>query len=385
MAAAMPLSFATWLALLDNFSIHRAGFTGREIGILQSLREVPGFLAFGVVFLLVFVREQRLAWLSLALLGGGTAITGLFPSAVGLYVTTVLMSIGFHYYETLQTSLTLQWIDKRAAPAFLGRLIAIGSFSAVCAYALVWLSFERLQLDYAHVYAIGGGVTLCIALLAGFGFSKVPQRIEQHKHLVLRSRYWLYYALVFMSGARRQIFIVFAGFLMVERFDFAVSSMALLFLANALANIWLAPKIGRLIGRIGERQALLFEYTGLIVIFTAYAFVDNATLAAGLYLADHLFFALAIAIKTYFQKIADPADIASTAGVSFTINHVAAVILPIVFGLLWLHSPAAVFLSGAATAGISLLLALNVPNHPEPGREFNVGPGSLSRRARGST
>ena len=90
MAAAVPLSFSTWMALLDNFSIHRAQFTGREIGILQSLREIPGFLAFAVVLLLLFIREQRLAYVSLALLGAGTAVTGLFPNALGLYITTVV-------------------------------------------------------------------------------------------------------------------------------------------------------------------------------------------------------------------------------------------------------------------------------------------------------
>jgi MFS family permease len=176
-----------------------------------------------------------------------------------------------------------------------------------------------------------------------------------------------------MSGARRQIFVVFAGFLMVEKFGYDVGAIALLFLINAAINIWLAPKIGRLIARIGERRALIFEYIGLIGVFTAYAFVDNATLAAGLYVVDHLFFALAIAIKTYFQKIADPADIASTAGVSFTINHIAAVVIPAVFGFLWLASPAAVFLAGSAMAACSLVMALNVPRDPRPGQEVLLG------------
>ncbi|MDH3474799.1 MAG: MFS transporter, partial [Rhodospirillales bacterium] len=120
MAGAVPLSFATWQALLNNFAIERAAFTGAEIGILQSLREVPGFLAFAVVFLLLLVREQRLAYLSLLLLGLGTAVTGYFPSVLGLYVTTVVMSLGYHYYETLQISLSLQWIDKKKAPETLG-------------------------------------------------------------------------------------------------------------------------------------------------------------------------------------------------------------------------------------------------------------------------
>jgi len=373
MACAVPLSFATWQTLLDNFAIHRAAFTGAEIGMLQSLREIPGFLAFAVVFLLLLAREQTIAFVSLALLGIGTALTGWFPSVLGLYCTTVLMSIGFHYYETMQVSLSLQWIDKHRAPETLGRLIAAGSFASIVTFALVWACFELLELDYRWVYMIGGGMTAGIACVAWIAFPRFPERIPQRKHIVLRKRYWLYYALTFMSGARRQIFVVFAGFLLVQKFDFDVGTITLLFLANAVINIWLAPRIGRLIGRIGERRALVFEYVGLIGVFTAYAVVSNASIAGTLYVIDHLFFALAIAIKTYFQKIADPGDIAATAGVGFTINHIAAVMLPALFGLLWLYSPALVFLCGAAMAGVSLLLALNVPVNPEPGNEVLVG------------
>ncbi len=374
MNAAVPLSFATWQALLNNFAIDRAAFTGAEMGMLQSLREVPGFMAFAVVFLLLILKEQILAYLSLALLGIGTAITGWFPSAIGLYCTTVLMSVGFHYFETVKTSLSLQWLPKDRAPEMLGQLIAVGSFTSIVTFGMIWLAFDILALDFHWVYLLGGGLTVAIALFGWLAFPRFPAKVEQHKHMVLRWRYWLYYALTFMSGARRQIFVVFAGFLMVEKFGYSVAQISLLFLINAAANIYLAPKIGRLIGRWGERKALVLEYAGLVLVFTAYAFVNNAVLAAGLYLIDHLFFALAIAIKTYFQKIADPADIASTAGVAFTINHIAAVVIPAAFGLLWLISPAAVFLCGTIMALISLILSLNVPTIPEPGNEVVLQP-----------
>ena len=131
MAGAVPLSFATWQALLNNFAIERAAFSGAEIGILQSLREVPGFLAFTVVFLLFLLREQRIALVSLILLGVGTALTGFFPSVIGLYLTTVLMSIGFHYFETIQTSLSLQWVEPERTAEVLGRIIAVGAFTSI--------------------------------------------------------------------------------------------------------------------------------------------------------------------------------------------------------------------------------------------------------------
>lgn len=369
LAAASPISFAAWMSLLDNFAIHEAAFTGREIGILQSLREIPGFLAFAVVFVLLLMREQTLAYVSLLALGVGTALTGWFPNVLGLYITTVVMSIGFHYYETVASSLALQWIDKEHAPRVLGKVLAAGSAASVFTFALVWLAFEFLDLGYAWTYMAAGGTTFVIGALCWFAFPRFPAKVQQRKQMVLRKRYWLYYALTFLSGARRQIFVVFAGFLLVQKFGFDVGTITALFLVNAVINIFLAPIIGKAIARFGERRALIFEYLGLIGVFVAYALVESGTVAAVLYVVDHLFFALAIAMRTYFQKIADPADIAATAGVSFTINHIAAVLLPAAYGLLWLVSPALVFLSGALLATMSLALSILVPHDPREGNE----------------
>ncbi|WP_417845261.1 MFS transporter [Thalassospira povalilytica] len=373
MAAAMPLSFSTWMALLNNFSIEMADFTGREIGILQSLREIPGFLAFTAIFVLLVLREQTFALLSLLVLGIGVAISGYFPTVIGLYCTTVLMSIGFHYFETMQQALSLQWVKKERTAMVMGKQLSAKSISSLVMFGVVWLMLEIFDVDYRYVYLFGGALTVVAALFVWGAFPKFSDAHPQTKKLILRKRYWLYYALTFMSGARRQIFTVFAGFLMVEKFGYDAATITLLYLLNHAINMFLAPKIGKLIGKWGERRALTFEYIGLFIVFVSYAFVDNHVVAGGLYVIDHLFFAMAIAIKTYFQKIADPADISSTAGVSFTINHIAAVFIPAAFGLLWLFSPSAVFLAGAAMAAVSLVLALNVPHDPEPGNEVVRG------------
>lgn len=373
MSVAMTIGFATWMALLNNFVIEKAAFTGAEIGLLQSIREIPGFLAFTAVFVLLILKEQTFAYLSLALLGIGVAITGYLPSVFGLYFSTFIMSVGFHYYETLKQSLSLQWFSIDEAPAMLGKLIAASSAASLAAYSFLWLAMDQLGLSYRAIYLVGGSVCLCLTLFTWLAFPRFKSKTPQRKHLLMRKRYWLYYALTFMGGARRQIFTVFAGFLMVEKFGYSVSDIAALFIINHLFNWAFAGRIGALVGRIGERRALTFEYCGLFCVFTAYAFVNDATWAAGLYVADHLFFSLAIAIKTYFQKIADQADMASTASVAFTINHVAAVVIPALFGLVWLVSPMAVFLMGSGMSVLSLLLARNIPSAPSAGNEVLFG------------
>ena len=373
MAFAMPIGFSTWLALLNNFTIEVANFSGIEIGWLQTVREIPGFFAVGVIAVLYLMREQILAILSLVALGAAVAVTAMFPSFAGLLITTLIGSFGFHYYETVNQSLQLQWLEKDRAPQIIGWLVAAGSAASLLAYGLIAIVFKWGGFGYHAVYMAGGGITVAIALYCWLAYPQYDMRTVQHRKLILRKRYWLYYALQFMAGARRQIFMVFAAFMMVEHFGFKVHELTFLFLINYAANILFAPMMGWLIARIGEKWSLAFEYTGLIAVFIAYGgiywFGWGAALAAALYVIDHLFFALAFAQKTYFQKIADPAEIAPTAAVAFTINHIAAVALPAALGYLWVTSQASVFVLAAILAGASLVLALMIPRHPAPGRE----------------
>ncbi len=379
MAAAMPIAFNVWSALLNNFVIEQAGFTGVEIGWLHTVREIPGFLAVGVIVLILFIREQVLGGIALVLLGVATALTAQFPSFGGLLFMTLLSSIGFHYYETVNQSLQLQWIDKADAPRMLGWITAIGSAASLVAYAALVVTWKAFDLSFDFVYATAGGLTVLAALFCLFAYPQFQSPHRQHRHMVLRRRYWLYYLLQFMSGARRQIFVVFAAFMMVEHFKFTVDQVTGLFLINFLANMLAAPFMGRALAHYGERAVLLFEYVGLTLVFLAYGgiywFGWGVVLGAALYVIDHLFFALSFALKTYFQKIADPADIAPTAAVAFTINHIAAVFLPASLGYLWIVSPSAVFLLAAAMAASSVVMSLLIPRDPSPGYETVFGRG----------
>ena len=372
-AAVMPVAFSTWSALLNNFVIEVANFDGADIGLLHTVREIPGFFAIGVIALIMFIREQVLGLVALVMLGVATALTAQFPTMGGILTITMLSSIGFHYFETVNQSLQLQWIDKARAPQMLGWIMAGGSAATLLAYILIVMTWETFDLSYNFVYMASGGVTALVGLFCLFAYPQFESPNPQLKTFVLRKRYWLYYALQFMSGARRQIFVVFAGFMMVEKFGFAVHEITALFLINLIANMILAPLMGRIVMVFGERRALAFEYIGLIIVFLAYGgvyfFGWGVLLASILYIIDHLFFALALALKTYFQKIADPRDIAPTAAVAFTINHIAAVFLPVLLGFLWLASPVGVFILAAGMAGVSLALALMIPRDPTPGNE----------------
>ncbi len=363
------LGFAGWQTLFNNFAKEAAGFTGAEIGLSQTIREIPGFLAFTAIFWFLVMREQTVAYLSLLILGGGIAITGYYPTLTGLLITTFIMSVGFHYFETVNQSLSLQLFPKAQAPRLLGRVsgaAATAQFLVYGALALLWwFGFRQYETLFGLI-----GLACIVMAMAGFAFfKKFDGAVPQRKTIVLRRRYWLYYVLTFMNGARRQIFTAFAGFLLVEKFGFRVPEIAVLMLVTAALNTFAAPRLGALVGHWGERRTIAFENITLIVVFLGYAFATSGWLAASFFVIDGVFSILVIAQRTYMQKIGDPADMAPTAACAFTINHIAAVVIPVTFGLLWLKDPSFVFLLGAGIATTSLLLSFLVPHDPGPGNE----------------
>lgn len=342
-----------WRTLFNNFAVEVAGMNGAQIGVIQSVREIPGFLALLAVYAILIIREHRLSALSIAVLGVGVAATGFFPGYAGLMMTTLVFSFGFHYYETTNQSLTLQYFDTHTAPLVFGRQRALAAASNIGIGIFIYVA--QPYLTYVQLYLLVG---MAILLAGGWGLLQDPTHTDippQRKQMVFRKRYWLFYTLTFLAGARRQIFIAFSVFLMVRKFSFTVQEVALLFVVNNVINYFISPLIGKSIVRFGERKVLSLEYFSLVLVFLGYAFVESKLIVAVLYILDHIFFNFAIVIRTFFQKMADPRDIAPSMAVGFTINHIAAVVLPALGGLLWMIDYRIPFVGAAGLSFLSLL------------------------------
>jgi hypothetical protein len=350
---ASAVGLQAWLTLFNNFAVEVAGLEGKHVGIIQSVREIPGFLALLAIYVMLIIKEHRLSAFSILLLGIGLGATGVLPTFRGLMIATLISSFGFHYYETTNQSLTLQYFNTRQAPWVFGRQYSIAAASNIGIGLFIYLiSFFA---NYSQIYMIIG---IFIVGVAAWGFFQNPEQadlVPQRKKMILRKNYWLFYFLTFMAGARRQIFMAFAVFLLVKRFEYSVQEVTILFVANNVIRYYLGPLIGKSIVRFGERKVLSLEYASLIIVFLAYAFVDSRVLVALLYILDHIFFGFAMAIQTYFQKVANPRDIAPSMAVGFTINHIAAVVLPALGGFLWMLDYRIPFIAGACMSAVSLV------------------------------
>ena len=342
-----------WLTLFNNFAVEIAGLDGNHVGVIQSVREIPGFLALLVVYVIMVIKEHRLSALSILIMGFGLAITGLLPTYGGLILTTLLMSFGFHYYSTTNMSLTLQYFDENSSPWVFGKQRSYAAASSIAVGLIIYIL--AFFMSFAQIYLLLGGLIMAAAVWALNQKPAQREVVPQHKKMILRKKYWLFYFLTFMAGARRQIFMAFAVLLMVQKFHYSVQEVTALFVVNNAINYYLSPLIGKSIIRFGERKVLSLEYVSLIFIFMTYALTPSKWVVAGLFILDHIFFNFSIAIRTYFQKVGDPQDIAPSMAVGFTINHIAAVFLPAIGGFLWVVDYRIPFFGGAAMALISLL------------------------------
>lgn len=352
LAAVSAASFQGWRTLLNNFAVDVAGLDGTEIGLIQSVREIPGFLALTVVYVLLVIKEHRLASLSIIILGIGVSLAGFMPSFFGIMFTTLIMSFGFHYYETVNQSLTLQYFDNIEAPVVLGRMRSVNAAANICIGGAIFVA--AYFMDYVSMFIMVGVISVAGGAYCFFTDPADKNLPPQRKKMVFRKKYWLFYVLTFLSGARRQIFVTFAVFLMVKKFGYSIQSVTIMFVANNVVNFFLNPMIGRAINKFGERKVLTLEYSSLFFIFLGYAFTESAFVAGVLYILDNIFFNFAIAIRTYFQKIADPADISPSMAMGFTINHIAAVLVPALGGLIWMVDYRTVFVTAAILSLVSL-------------------------------
>jgi len=340
-----------WRTLFNNFAVDEVLLNGLDVGTIQAVRELPGFLTFLVVYVLLLFREHRLAVFSVILMGVGMSITGFFPSLSGLLITTFIFSLGFHYFEAVNQSLTLQHFSTDESPFMLARVKSYSGIVNIVVGLLIFFlaSWMSLKLMYLSI----GIIITALACYALFMKNDLPTRVVQRKRIMIKSKYRLYYLLSFLSGARRQIFVVFAVFMLVKKYEFSVQQVTMLFVVNNVLTFFVYPFIARGIRKFGERKMLSLEYASLFLVFLGYAIFDSPIIATILYVLDHVFYGFAMGINTYFQKIAQPEDIAPTISTAYAINHISAIVIPIIGGALWLINWRIPFIAGAVLAVVS--------------------------------
>ncbi|MDP7632949.1 MAG: MFS transporter, partial [Candidatus Latescibacteria bacterium] len=293
------------------------------------------------------------AAISLAVMGLGlTAYAGV-DSVESLALYSVVWSLGFHCWIPLESTMALTYSPDGNKGRWLGQLRSIHSLAwllaiVACMYLLPHIRYEGLFVLAGVCTVIGGGALL---------FAPRKSAGTEERGFVFKRRYTLFYLLNFLQGCRKQMFITFAIFALVKVHGMPVETTMILVLINQTLLTLTSPILGRMVDRFGERLMLTFSYCGLIFVFLGYALVEDLGTLYVLYCIDNLIFFGSIALTTYAHKITPSDELKPTLAMGVTMNHVAAVLAPLIGGLVWhFFGYQIIFLTGAALALVSLVV-----------------------------
>ena len=357
-SAFFSFGFFMYQVLFTNFAADEINILPSELGLLESIREIPGLLSIFIAAATMYLLEPRLAGIALLLMAAGVANYFHLDDVTGLIIFSLIWSIGFHSWAPISLSLALRLGRKGFEGRRLGLLRSSGNVAGLVGIAIVYFLVTTTGLRPLFVVS---GIFIGLGGLVIFRIRMPASPPGSHnQRFVLRRRYRLFYVLQILSGTRRHVFMTFALFALIRIHGTSIETIAVLSFVNQIGSIVSAYYFGRWIDRYGEKPILAWGFAGLTFVFLGYAFVTTPWILYVLYVVDNILFNNSIAITTYVEKILiSPADLRPTMVTGQTMNHVAAVIVPVAGGLLWqAYGHVLPFVAGAIIAAISVFASL---------------------------
>ena len=361
--AAVSFAIMVQIGLNDNFlanspSLGGLGIDGFQKGLVEAVRETCGITALLIFAVLAGMVERTIGFFAIAVFAVGLGSYFCVYHYFWVVVLSLVWSQGLHVWMPLPNSMMLSLAEPGRTGLRLGQLQAVGSIASGAALALCWI-MTVVHVPIRPIYIVAG----LVALIGAFACLAIPRDIKTPgPRFVFRRRYNLYYMLCFLEGSRKQIFLAFAGFLLVKKYDTPLKDMILLMAVVQVINWLTSPAVGRLIDRIGERKVLMFYSGCMVVFFIGYAFIPSRPVLWGLFIFDNVLFSLGMALTTYVRKIAPVSEHTQTLSMGVAMNHVAAVLVPLAGAFLWKYTGfRSAFLGGAAIAVVGMLVASRLP------------------------
>ena len=380
-------------ATLTNYLKEGLGMMILQRSALEFPRELPGLLMVGIIGALAFLGDVKIMLVGNLLSAIGMFALGIISPEYSLVVMSIFVyNMGTHIYLPLSNSIGMSFASAGDLGKKLGRMNAVNTFMLVVSSAVLWLLFKFLHISYMTSFTIGA-VAFLLAAVPLF-FMKPVNIVKKPSRFIFRKEYRLYYWLSVLYGARKQIFITFGPWVLVDVFRQQVTTMTMLFFVVSIAGIFVKPWIGHMIDHLGEKFVLSSEAIGCFIVCLGYAFADNLfTPQVALivicicYVLDQIMSAVSMARATYMKKIAlYPEDVSPSLSLGISIDHLVTMFLPIFGGLVWYNSGPNgykyVFLGGAAIALMNFVSArfIRINRENTPVDAAKVEACSLDRR-----
>lgn len=379
--ALVGLNLGIFESIFNNYlsEVHRIESSRR--GILEFPRELPGFLVALFAGLLYALSDARASVVAMAALAAGLVGLGYFsPSFAPMLFWMMLWSAGHHLFMPLQQALGVSMAEKGATGRRLGQLEGASTMATVAGAALVWIGVDYLELSFTQFFTIGAAaIAVAGAVLWQIRSEKAREAPAGERgfrsRFFFRREYGVYYLMCVLFGARKQVFLTFGPWVLVNVFGEPASTIAKLWVVASLLGIVFKPALGWLIDRVGERPVLMADALVTALICLGYGFGPGLVpgpwglrLAYACFVLDQMLFAVGMARTSYLQRIEVKAgDLSPTLSMGVSIDHAVSMSLPILGGLIWArYGYPYVFLLAAAISMVNLFVCnlARVPHSP---------------------
>ena len=368
--ACMAMAMGVHDSIFNNFLSDTYTMSAGARGWLELPRETPGFLVFLTAGVLAALPVTRVGVVGAVIFGTGMLGLGLLGHHFSWMIAAMLVgSTGLHMLQPVGSSIVIGLSDDTKRGRRMGQMGAVDTFAAVLGTGLVWLTFDKTSPQYRTGFFIAAGLGAMACVF--YSMMHVPHLHKPRARLVVRRKYWLYYLLELVFGARKQVFITFGPWVLIKVYGEPATAIAGLLMIAALIGIVFKPMAGLAVDRFGERAVMMADGFSLIFVCIGYGYAMRLTsspeharlLACACFIADNLLFALGSARVIYVSRIAEsPQDLASTLAVGISVNHVVSMTIPAVAGAIWAgFGYERVFLCAAILAFGHAVLATRVP------------------------
>jgi MFS family permease len=317
-------------------------FTVMQRSFLEAPRELPGLLTVVLIGLLNGLGDIRIAAVANILGGIGLLLFGFAPNQyVLILLFLVIYSTGQHIYIPMMSSITMSFARGENFGLRMGQVQGLGSLSVIIASAALFVLYRFFNITYQMVFVFASFAMILAGIL--FLFMKSEKEVVSNKRFIIRKEYKLYYIMSIVNGARKQITLTFAPWLIIDVFQQPVTTITMLFFIVCVISIFFKPWFGSLIDRRGERFAMQFEAVAMFVACIGFIFAKQlfsfriALVITGVcYIIDKLMESAFMARATYVKKLsADAAEVARTLSMGQSMDHLVSMLIPILAGYVW--------------------------------------------------
>ncbi len=367
-AAVFLLQFGEGLygGVRTNFFVDALGLTSRQVLALEGIREIPGLTLIVLSALIMHLPLSRRAAASVLVMGLGLLCFVLVRSYAAVLAVEIAASVGVHSWMPLHSTLGMSLAPRERSGRVMGALGSVAALAAIFGMGTVAL-FTRVAsgIPLRAYYVLGGMLMAGAAALLWRLPTTIGATREPQPRVLVKRRYWRYYALTFFEGSRKQVLGAFAALVLVQAYHLQAWQLSLLLLASAALNLFAAPALGRLLDRLGERTTLSGSYVLLIVACVAYASVRQIWLLAILFLIIKMLVLLEMGLSTYVNRIAPREELTPTLSAGISINHITSVGVPLLAGLLYpVVGYQGIFWGAAGMIALSLPFVLSLRAQP---------------------